>query len=107
MIVLATILLAAVGLFSYRTELVTLRATSVDAGNEFGGAGVNLEAVPNVNLISDPSFEMSSDYLTFVVATVDSGAIYLEPKISRSRASRVRRWRATSLGSCRSMRTVR
>ena len=79
-IVLATILLAGVGLFSYRTELVTLRATSVDAGNDFGGAGVNLEAVPNVNLISDPSFEMSSDYLTFVVASVDSGAIYLEPE---------------------------
>ena len=32
--------------------------TSVDAGNTFGDAGVNLNAVPNVNLISDPSFEM-------------------------------------------------
>lgn len=79
-IILATILLAAVGIFSYRTELVTLRATSVDADNTFGGAGVNLKAVPNVNLISDPSFEMSSDYLTFVVASVDGGAIYLEPE---------------------------
>ena len=37
-IILATILLAAVGIFSYRTELVTLRATSVDADNTFGGA---------------------------------------------------------------------
>ena len=79
-IVLAGLLLAGVGLFSYRTELVTLRATAVDADNTFGGAGVNLKAVPNVNLISDPSFEMSSDYLTFVVASVDSGAIYLEPE---------------------------
>ena len=79
-IMLAGILLVAVGIFSYRTELVTLRATSVDADNTFGGAGVNLNAVPNVNLIADPSFEMSSDYLTFVVASVDSGAIYLEPE---------------------------
>lgn len=79
-IVLAGILLAAVGIFSYRTELVTLRATSVDADNTFGGVGVNLNAVPNVNLISDPSFEMPSDYFTFVVASVDSGAIYLEPE---------------------------
>ena len=79
-IILATILLAAVGIFSYRTELVTLRATSVDAGNTFGDAGVNLNAVPNVNLISDPSFEMSADYYTFVVASVDGGAIYLEPE---------------------------
>ncbi len=79
-IVLALILLAALGIFSYRTELVTLRATSTNAGNTFEGAGVNLEAVPNVNLISDPSFEMPSEYLTFVVASVDSGAIYLAPE---------------------------
>ncbi len=85
-IILATILLAAVGIFSYRTELVTLRATSVDADNTFGGAGVNLKAVPNVNLISDPSFEMSSDYLTFVVHPLTAVPSTSNPKPSRRRA---------------------
>ncbi len=75
----ALVLLAAVGIFSYKSALVTLGATDKDAGNRYGGIGVNLDAVPNVNLISNASFEKQSSSDSFVVEACEKNALFFEP----------------------------
>ena len=73
---LPLVLLAAVGIFSYKSALVTLGATDKDAGNRYGGIGVNLDAVPNVNLISNASFEKQSSSDSFVVEACEKNALF-------------------------------
>ncbi|MCR4689610.1 MAG: hypothetical protein K5745_08715 [Saccharofermentans sp.] len=76
---LALVLLFAVGVFSYRSELVTLRATTQDAGTEFARLGFNLEDIPNVNMIADASFETSSEQSSIEVVSSSASSLFFEP----------------------------
>ena len=56
-ILAAALFMVSIGFFSYRSELVTVTATETDVGDTAAGTGVNAELIPNVNMISDSSFE--------------------------------------------------
>lgn len=76
---LALVLLFAVGVFSYRSELVTLRATDDPAGAEFARLGFNLDNIPNVNMVADSSFETSSGQSSIEVVASSSESLFFEP----------------------------
>ena len=76
---LAAVILIAIGVFSYRSELVTLRVTGEDAGSGFSRIGLDLESIPNVNMIADPSFETSSDMCSVEIVSSSSTSLFFEP----------------------------
>jgi len=76
-IVLAGLLLLFVlGIFGYRSELVSVAATDSTAGNRYSGIGVNLDFLPNVNLIRDASFETGNEYIDVTVEDVSGSSVY-------------------------------
>ena len=75
----AALFMLSVGFFSYRTELVTVTATETDIGDTAAGTGVNAALIPNVNMISDASFESRSKYYSMLVAGNSGNAVYLKP----------------------------
>ena len=78
-IVAAALFMVSIGFFSYRTELVTVTATETDIGDTAAGSGVNAELIPNVNMVSDSSFESRSRYYSMLVAGNSGNAVYLKP----------------------------
>ena len=78
-ILAAALFMVSIGFFSYRSELVTVTATETDVGDTAAGTGVNAELIPNVNMISDSSFESRSKYFSMLVAGNSGNAVYLKP----------------------------
>ena len=78
-ILAATLFLVSIGFFSYRSELVTVTATETDIGDTATGTGVNAELIPNINMVSDSSFESRSEYYSMLVAGNSGNSVYLKP----------------------------
>ena len=78
-LVMAIVVLGYVGVFGLRSELCEVAATTDRAGDTFGGAGINCDLIPNINLIRDASFESSTGYASMLVAGASEGCIFITP----------------------------
>lgn len=78
-LVMASMLLGYVGVFGLRSELCEIAVTTDNAGDTFGGTGINCDLIPNINLIRDPSFESSTDYSSMLVAGASDSSVFLTP----------------------------
>lgn len=78
-LVLAVIVLGYVGVFGLRSELCDIVITADNAGDTFGGTGVNCDVIPNINLVRDASFESSTDYTSMLVAGASENSVFLSP----------------------------
>ena len=69
------LILAGLGIFGSRSELVRIRLSSSYNGRNLEGVGINLTEVPTVNRVRDFSFTQGEDYtpLTIVDAAGDAG----------------------------------
>ena len=59
---LSTVILLVLGIFGFRSELVSISMTDDSQNVTYNGVGLNLDYIPNVNLIIDPSFEKEDQY---------------------------------------------
>ena len=78
-LVMAVIVLGYVGIFGLRSELFEIAVTTDEAGDTFGGTGINCDVIPNINLVRDASFESTIDYSSMLIAGASEGSIYLTP----------------------------
>ena len=78
-LVMAVIVLGYVGIFGLRSELFEVAVTTDEAGDSFGGVGINCDVIPNINLVRDASFESSTDYSSLLVAGASESSVYLTP----------------------------
>ena len=85
MVVVAVVLVMAIGVLGYvgifglRSELFEVAVTTDEAGDTFGGTGINCDVIPNINLVRDASFESSTEYSSMLIAGASDGGIYLTP----------------------------
>ena len=70
--------LAGLGIFSSRSELVRIKLSSSDNGRNLEGVGIDLTAVPSVNRISDPSFELQDEYTSFTIVDASDDFIFFD-----------------------------
>lgn len=70
--------LAGLGIFSSRSELVRIKLSSSDNGRDLEGVGVNLTSVPAVNRINDPSFELHDAYTSFTIVDASEDFIFFD-----------------------------
>ena len=66
------------GIFSERTELVRIRLSSETTGENSSVIGINLDRIPGVNRIVNPSFESFDDYSHITVTGASGHSVYLE-----------------------------
>ena len=78
-LVMAVIVLGYVGVFGLRSELFEVALTPDNAGDTFGGTGVNCDVIPNINIVRDASFESSTDFASMLVAGASENSIFLTP----------------------------
>lgn len=83
-VLLALLILLWLGVFNYRAELVTLRPDGETDGSKYGGAGINLDHIPNVNLIRNSSFESSESVFNYSVSDAQGDRLFLSPDEVRS-----------------------
>ena len=83
-VLLALLILLWLGVFNYRAELVTLRPDGETDGSKYGGAGINLDHIPNVNLIRNSSFESSESVFNYSVSDAQGNWLFLSPGEIRS-----------------------
>ena len=83
-VLLALLILLWLGVFNYRAELVTLRPDGEADGSSYGGAGINIDHIPNVNLIRNPSFETSEDVFNYSVSDAQGNRLFLSPEEVKS-----------------------
>lgn len=67
------------GIFGYRAELVAISMTDDSQNVAYNGVGLNLDYIPNVNLIIDPSFEKDDQYHSITVLDCEGKSLYFEP----------------------------
>ncbi|MBP5655179.1 MAG: hypothetical protein J6X33_06655 [Clostridiales bacterium] len=77
-IIISGILLLWMGIFGFRTELVSIGFQDDIRDDSFAGAGLNIDYVPSVNLIRDASFETGYEYVTLEAADFDGRNIYFK-----------------------------
>ena len=81
------------GVFGFRAELVSVAFTEQSLNSRYGGVGLNLDYIPNVNLIRNPSFEKESSYYSLTVLDSNVKSVFFSPdevinsKIDVSRAT--------------------
>ena len=78
-LVLAIVVLGYVGVFGLRSELCEVSATPDKADDTYGGTGINLDVIPNINLVRDASFESSTEYSSMLVAGASDKSVFLTP----------------------------
>ena len=78
-LVMALIVLGYVGVFGLRSELFEIAINTDRADDTFGGVGVNLDVIPNINIVRDASFESTTDYSSMLIAGASGGSVYLTP----------------------------
>ena len=78
-IVLSALSLVLLGVFSFRSELVSVALTDQKENVGYNGVGINLDYIPNVNLIRNPSFEKESSYYNLSVLASDDNSIFFAP----------------------------
>ncbi|MBP5261325.1 MAG: hypothetical protein J6Z43_04260 [Clostridiales bacterium] len=67
------------GVFGYRSELVSVALTDQAENAGYNGIGLNLDYIPNVNLIRNPSFEKESAYYSLTVLDNDGQSVFFDP----------------------------
>ncbi|MBR2524487.1 MAG: hypothetical protein IKE53_08650 [Clostridiales bacterium] len=91
-VILSLTILLLTALFGFRAELVTLSLTTQMENAQYKGTGINLDYIPNVNLIRNPSFEKESAYYSLTVLDSEGKSLFFSPedvlasKINTSRA---------------------
>ena len=70
--------LAGLGIFSSRSELVRIKLSSSDNGRNLDGAGINITSVPAVNRVQDPCFVLSDAYSSFTIVDATEDFIFFD-----------------------------
>ena len=78
-IVLSALSLVLLGVFSFRSELVSVALTDQKENVGYNGVVINLDYIPNVNLIRNPSFEKESSYYNLSVLASDDNSLFFAP----------------------------
>ena len=76
---LSTVILLVLGIFGFRSELVSISMTDDSQNVTYNGVGLNLDYIPNVNLIIDPSFEKEDQYHSITVLDCQGKSLYFAP----------------------------
>ena len=79
-VTLSFIILILLGLFGFRAELVSVSLTDQRQNVTYNGVGINLDHIPNVNLISNPSFEKETQYYSLTVLDCDGQSLFFAPE---------------------------
>ena len=72
-------ILILLGLFGFRAELVSVSLTDQRQNVSYNGIGINLDHIPNTNLVSNPSFEKESQYYSLTVVDCDGQSLFFAP----------------------------
>lgn len=83
-VLIALLILLWLGVFNYRAELVTLRPDGETDGSTYGGAGINIDHIPNVNLIRNSSFEASENVFNYSISDAQGNRLFLSPEEVKS-----------------------
>ncbi len=67
------------GVFGFRSELVSIALTEQSENAHYNGVGLNLDYIPNVNLIRNPSFEKQAAYYSLTVLDSDGQSVFFDP----------------------------
>lgn len=76
--VVALGLLALLGIFSFRSELVSVRLSSNSNGYFNDGVSINLDEIPSSNRISCSDFERESNYNSFTIADCSGDYVFFD-----------------------------
>ena len=68
------------GVFGFRAELVSVAFTEQSENARYNGVGLNLDYIPNINLIRNPSFEKESSYYSLTVVDSSVKSVYFSPE---------------------------
>ena len=79
LVALAFVILVLLGLFGFRAELVSVSLTDQRQNVMYNGMGINLDHIPNINLINNPSFEKESEYFSLTVQDSDGMSLFFTP----------------------------
>lgn len=79
-IILSASSLVLLGVFSFRSELVSVALTDQKENVSYNGVGINLDYIPNVNLVRNPSFEKEASYYNLSVLASDDNSIFFAPE---------------------------
>lgn len=82
MFVVALGMLAVLGIFSYRSELVTIRLSSNNNGSYNDGVGLNINEIPSSNRLSYSNFQREKSYQTFTVADCFGDSIFFDSSVN-------------------------
>lgn len=74
------LILAGLGIFGSRSELVRIRLSSSYNGRNLEGVGINLTDVPTVNRVRDFSFAQGEDYTPLTIVDAAGDYIYFDPE---------------------------
>ena len=72
-------ILLVMGVFGFRSELVSVALTEQDENSSYNGVGLNLDYIPNVNLIRNPSFEKEAAYYSLNVLDSNGRSVFFDP----------------------------
>jgi len=79
-ITLSLAMLLWLGIFNLRGELVTVTLSNEKTEDTYLGAGINLDYIPNVNLIRNSSFENETNYFTYTLSDARDNSVFFEPE---------------------------
>ncbi|SCW32286.1 hypothetical protein SAMN02910456_00545 [Ruminococcaceae bacterium YRB3002] len=79
LVVLSGLILLLMGIFGFRSELVSISLTDQNENVRYNGVGVNLDYIPNVNLVRNPSFEKESSYYSMTVVDDSGSSLFFDP----------------------------
>ncbi len=80
----ALILLAVLGIFSFRSELVSIRLSTNRSGQYSNGVGINLDYIPTSNRINYSEFQRENSYKSFTIADCVDDYVFLDANSSIS-----------------------
>lgn len=79
MFAVSLLVLAGLGIFSSRSELVRIKLSSSDNGRSLDGVGINLEQIPCGNRVRNSDFEQSDSFRSMTIVDASEDYLYFDP----------------------------
>jgi len=73
------LVLAGLGIFSSRSELVRVKLSTSDNGRSLEGVGINIESIPTGNRIRNYDFEQSESFDSMTIVDAADDYLYFDP----------------------------
>ncbi len=79
MFAVSLLVLAGLGIFSSRSELVRIKLSSSYNGRDLDGVGINLEQIPCGNRVRNSDFEQSDSFRSMTIVDASEDYLYFDP----------------------------